>query len=208
MIELQTVASPNGQRVSIVLEESGLPYTARLVDLQRDAGARAELARANPLGKLPVIVDHGARRPVTVYGSMAIALYVAQKCGRFLAEGLEERAELYHWLGIVCTDLAPGFGALFLLTEVVPERFAPAITVYERELRRLLTALDARLASERYIAAGRYTVVDMLAYPNLTNSIQRLPGGLKDYPHATAWVDRIGARAAVQRGMQISQRRS
>jgi GSH-dependent disulfide-bond oxidoreductase len=206
MIELHTVGSPNGQRASIVLEESGLAYTAKLADPRQDANARTELLRVNPLGKLPVIVDRGARRPTTVYGSMAIALYVAQKCGRFLPEGLGECAELYHWLGIVCTDLSPGFGALFLLTEVVPERFAPAITVYEREVRRLLAALDARLASEHYIAAGRYTIVDMLAYPNLTSSIQRLPGGLEDYPHARAWAERIGARAAVQRGMHVSQR--
>ena len=206
MIDLYTVASPNGQRASIVLEESGLPYTPRLVDQKQDAAARAEVLAVNPLGKLPVLVDRGARTPATVYGSMAIALYVAQKCGRFLPEGLAERAELYHWLGLVCTDLGPAFGGLFLLTVVTPERFEPAIQVYEKEARRLLAVLDAHLAEQRYIAAGRYTIVDMLAYPNLTNSIQRLQGGLERYPHARAWAERIGARPAVRRGVAVSQR--
>src|SRR5262245_50503101 len=113
MIELYTVASANGQRASIVLEESSLPYSARLLDQKQDPAARAEVLAVNPLGKLPVIVDRAGARPVTVYGSMAIALYVAQKSGRFLPEGLRERAEVYHWLGLVCTDLAPAFGGLF-----------------------------------------------------------------------------------------------
>ncbi|HSN73201.1 MAG TPA: glutathione binding-like protein [Steroidobacteraceae bacterium] len=204
MIELHTTPTANGFKASIMLEEVELPYRIQRYDLRKGEHLRPDFLALNPVGRLPVIVDHAVAgdRPITVYGTAAILLYLAEKTGKLLPAAAPERASAYEWLGIVSSDLAPAYSGQFMFSEIIPGRLPAAIEYYEKLCLRLLAPMERTLGEHRYLAGDEYSIADVIAYPVATVSARRFPGHLDDHPAIAAWAERVGARPAVQRGMQ------
>lgn len=205
MIELHTVPTANGYKVSIMLEETGLPYSVHPYDLVKgEHQAPAYLAR-NPVGRLPLIVDLDAPagEPVTVYGTAAILQYLAEKSGRFMPHDLAGRARVWQWLGIVSSDVAPAYTGQFVFNVLAPQRLPWAVEFYDNLVLRMLKPLELQLSRTRYLAGPEYTIADIIAYPVAATSAKRFPGNLDAYPSLSRWAAEVGARPAVRKGMTV-----
>jgi len=204
MIELHTTPTANGYKASIMLEECGLPYRARSYDLVRGEHLAPEFLRLNPVGRVPAIVDPVAgAEPVVVFGTQAIATYLAEKTGRLLPADPAARAAAHSWAGMVASDAGPAFSGQFVFSKIAPEPLPWAQQYFERLCVRMLRALETRLAVVPYLAGDEYSIADVLAYPVAAVSVKRHPGSLAEFPALAAWEARVGARPAVQRGMRV-----
>ncbi len=204
MRTLFTVPTANGQRASIALEEGGLDYEARVVDLYDGQHRSEEMLRLNPFGRMPVLQitdSRGAAR--TIYGSMAIGMYAAETSGRLLPEDTAA-SDFYHWTGIIMTDLAPALAGQFYLGTLAPEPFTWGEDFYTEIIRRFLHGIDDHLADNEYMLGRVYTLVDVLLYPSAATSVARMPDGLRPYPNIARWAGLLGEREAVVRGIQVS----
>jgi GSH-dependent disulfide-bond oxidoreductase len=201
MIDLYWVPTANGQRAAIMLEETGETYRVRPVDMMRGEHRSEHYLELNPLGKVPTIVDD--ETGLTVYGTLAIALYLADKRGMLLGETLPERAAVYHWAGIVASDLGPAFTGQYVFNVLAPEKLDFAIGYFDEQISRILGAVDAQLSRQPFLAGDRYTLADALAYPVAATSAQRLAEGLAPWTHIRRWAELVGQRPAVQRAMAI-----
>jgi GST-like protein len=204
MIDLYTASTANGHRAAIALEESGLAYRAHKLNLQAGDQRKPEYLKINPAGAIPAIVDDEGPggKPLVLAQSGAIALYVAEKSGRFLPKDPARRAVALQWLLYACSDVAGGSGTLFQLSMVAPEKSAPNVEFFEKRLVNALRAADERLASREYLA-DEISVADFALYPVV---VTRKPviekhGGL---PNLAKWADRLAARPGVAKGMQVS----
>jgi GST-like protein len=204
MIDLYTASTANGHRAAIALEESGLAYRAHKLNLQVGDQRKPEYLKINPAGAIPAIVDDEGPggKPLVLAQSGAIALYVAEKSGRFLPKDPARRAVALQWLLYACSDVAGGSGTLFQLSMVAPEKSAPNVEFFEKRLVNALRAADERLASREYLA-DEISVADFALYPVV---VTRKPviekhGGL---PNLAKWADRLAARPGVAKGMQVS----
>ena len=209
MIDLHTTPTANGFKASIMLEETGLPY--RVVNYNLVAGdhRKPEFLALNPVGRVPAIVDHdaaGSAAPLSVYGTAAILLYLAEKTQRFLPAKPRERAKVYEWLGIISSDVGPAYSGQFVFNVMAPEKLPWAVDFYNALCDRMVATLELQLSQTRYLAGPDYTIADMIAYPVATVSMQRWPGNLERHPAIARWVADVGARPAVQRGMQVPAR--
>lgn len=201
MLTLYTVPTANGQRASVALEECGIEYLTRNVDFTKGEHRSPEILAVNPLGRLPVLADVASG--FNVYGSMAIVRHASSSSGRLLPpSGSEIAAE--HWTGILMTDLSPSFASQFHLGVLAPERFAWGLDYYAEVIGRILSLVDSHLEENEYFLGTTYSYVDVLMYPTAASSAARLPGGLSPYPAIERWRDAVGARPAVQRGMEVS----
>lgn len=207
MIDLHTVATANGYKASIMLEEIGAPYRALPYDLIRGQNFSPEFLALNPVGRLPVIVDHeshdAAGKPLVVYGSMAILIYLAEKSGQLLPRAPRERASVFEWLGIISSDVAPAYSGQFVFNVLAPDKQPWPIEFYNKLCTRMLQPLEQQLARTPYLAGDAYTIADIIAYPVAAVSAKRYPGNLDAYPHLARWAALVGARPAVQRGMRV-----
>ncbi len=201
MMDLYWVPTANGQRAAIMLEETGEQYTLRPVDMMQGEHLAAEYLAVNPLGKVPTIVDHSSG--ITVYGTMAIALYLADKNGVLLGDTHAQRAQVYQWAGIIASDLGPVFTGQFIFNVMAPEKLEFPIRYFNDQITRLLKVLDKQLAGNTYVTGETYTLADALGYPIAATSAARLPDGLSDYPHIQRWGELVGARPAVVRAMAL-----
>jgi GST-like protein len=205
MIEVFSTPTANGHKVHIALEETGIAYRAQLLDLQAGAHRTPEFLAHNPLGKLPAIHDpdgpDGA--PISLGETGAIVLYICRKAGAFLPGSPREQAEFDFWAFAISASLATPLAMQFYFSTLAPERIDWAIKAMGESAYRSLAAFEARLSAHPYLLGDRYSAVDMLLYPHLAISAQRLPNALKDLPGCSAYVARIGARPAVQRGMAV-----
>ena len=204
MIDLYTASTANGHRAAIALEESGLAYRAHKLNLQAGDQRKPEYLKINPAGAIPAIVDDEGPggKPLVLAQSGAIALYVAEKSGRFLPKDPARRAVALQWLLYACSDVAGGSGTLFQISMVAPEKSAPNVEFFEKRLVNALRAADERLASREYLA-DEISVADFALYPVV---VTRKPviekhGGL---PNLAKWADRLAARPGVAKGMQVS----
>ncbi len=197
---LFTVPTANGQRASIALEECNVPYETRPVDLFAGEHRSEEMLALNPFGRMPVLqLDDGS----TIYGSMAIGMYAANRSGRLLpAEA--DRDAFMHWIGVVMTDLVPAFAGQFYLGTLAPERFEWGIGWYDDIIQRFLAGIDAHLSGSEYFLPGGYSLVDVLMYPTAATSLARTAEGLEPFPNLERWAGAVGARDAVVRGMAAS----
>lgn len=202
MIDLYWVPTANGQRAAIMLEETGEKYRVNPVDMSRGEHRAAEYLTINPLGKVPAIIDR--ETGLTVYGSLAIALYLADKHSILMGDDLAERARVYHWAGMVASDLSPAFTGQYVFNVLAPERLEFAIGYFDEQIARILGVLDTSLATQPFLTGECYTLADALAYPVAATSAQRLSSGLTPWPHIGRWAQRVGMRPAVQRAMAIS----
>jgi GST-like protein len=205
MIHLHTVPTTNGFKASIMLEEVGLPYDVRTYDLMKGEHLSAGYLKLNPVGRLPTIVDDDGPdgRALTLYGSAAILLYLAEKTGLLMPRGLAERAAVYQWLGIVSSDIGPAYTGHFVFNVLAPEKLPWAIDFYGKLCLRMLRPMELRLAAGRFLACDEYTIADVIAYPVAAVSARRHPGSLDDYPAISRWAAEVGERPAVQRGMRV-----
>lgn len=199
-IEIWTARTTNGLRVSIILEELGMPYRAHAVDIDDPATKPPAMLAINPSGAIPVMLDHATG--IGMSQSFAIQLHLCEKAGRFLGEGAAQRALVLQWLSHVMTDVISATHPIFVLTSELQDTPAGIIAHYEQRLLRFLGQADARLAEAPYLAGADVTVADFALYPTAafrTRLLDRV-GGL---PHLRGWMQRMAARPGVAKGMQV-----
>lgn len=202
MIDLYTFGTPNGKKASIMLEEVGLPYEVHVIHIGKGEQNDPAFRKINPNGKIPAIVDRDAEGgPFAVFESGAICIYLADKTGKLLARSGRARYEALEWLMFQMGGVGPMFGQLNHFAVFAPEKIPYAIERYTKESLRILDVLDGRLADHEHLA-GDYSIADVCTYPWVAAMRDRVPA-LSDRKHVAAWLDRVGARPAVQKGMAI-----
>ena len=201
MIDFHTAATPNGYKVAIMLEEAGIAYTPHFLSFADSDQKTPEFLAISPNGRIPAIVDDG----FAVFESGAILLYLAEKSGRFLPTDAKARSVAVQWLMWQMGGLGPMMGQLNVFRRYFPEQIPAAIERYERESYRLFGVLETRLGEAEWLAGDGYSIADMASWPWV--AIHAWPGlSLDDYPRLSAWHDRIKARPAVQRALQVPPR--
>jgi len=208
MIDLHYWPTPNGWKVSIMLEECGLPYTLKPVNIGRGEQFSPEFLAISPNNRMPAIVDHdppGGGAPVAVFESGAILIYLAEKTGRFLPADLRGRHATLQWLMWQMGGLGPmaGQNGHFLL--YAPERLPYAIERYAKEVNRLYGVLDAQLVrTGHYVAGGEYTIADIAIFPWIrTHKAQQI--ALAEFPHVERWYNTLFQRPAAKRGLDLGK---
>ncbi len=210
MIELYTHATPNGHKVSILLEELGLPYRLHLVDLAKEEQFSPAFLAINPNNKIPAIVDDDGPggQPITVWESGAILVYLAEKTGSaLLPTAPRERYATLQWLMFQMAGVGPMFGQAGHFTLYTKEKVPYGVERYTNEAKRLLGVMDRQLGRHRHIAGEAYSIADIAIFP-WTNSALRIPtiGGLDAWPNVVRWRADLNARPAVQRGLAQPKR--
>ncbi len=199
MIDLYTAATPNGHKVSIALEELGLPYTLRVLDLAKGEQKTPAFLAINPNGRIPAIVDHEAGG-FAVFESGAILIYLAEKTGRLMPTDVQGRSRVIQWLMFQMGGVGPMMGQANVFFRYFPEKIQPAIDRYQGESKRLLTVLDGHLKDHEYLA-GDYSIADIANWAWVRT--HRWSGvDVSDLPHLQRWLDAIRQRPAVQRGIE------
>ena len=199
MIDLYTWTTPNGRKVSIALEEFGLPYTVHPVDIGKDEQFKPEFLKISPNNRIPAIVDRDTG--ISLMESGAILIYLGDKTGKFLPREGEPRYRVIEWLMWQMGGPGPMFGQVHHFVRAAPEPVPYAIQRYSQETRRLYGVLNGHLQARQYLAA-EYSVADMATYPWVARH-EWHKVDLNDFPAVKRWFDLVGARPAVQRGMQV-----
>jgi GST-like protein len=209
MIDLYYWTTPNGHKITIFLEETGIPYRIVPVDITKGEQFQPDFLRISPNNRIPAIVDHAPAdggAPVALFESGAILLYLAEKTGRFIPSDLRGRAETLQWLFWQMAGLGPMAGQNHHFGQYAPEKIPYAIDRYVKETNRLYGVLNKRLADREFVA-GAYSIADMAAYPWIV-SWQRQQQDLAEFPHLARWFEAIRARPAVieayRRGDEVS----
>ena len=207
MIDLHYWPTPNGHKVTLFLEEAGLPYRLVPVDIGKGAQFAPDFLAISPNNRMPAIVDHAPAdlgEAISVFESGAILLYLAEKTGRFLPRDLRGRVATLEWLFWQMGGLGPMSGQYGHFNVYAPEKIPYAIERYTREVQRLLGVLDGRLAGRAFIAGDDYTIADMAAYPWI-NAYDSAPIDMEPFPEVRRWQAAIAARPATQRAYALSK---
>jgi GST-like protein len=209
LIDFYTWTTPNGRKVSIMLEETGLPYEVHPVDLGKNEQFAPEFLKVSPNNRIPAIVDRDADGgPVSVFESGAILIYLAEKTGKFLAPKGEQRAKALEWLMWQMGGVGPMLGQASHFSNSAPEKIPYAIDRYITEAARLIKVLDTRLGDAAFMG-GDYSIADMATYPWIKIAFpliaQAKPEIVGEGANVKRWLDAVGARPAVQRGMAVPQ---
>lgn len=204
MIDLYTFTTPNGRKVSIALEELGLPYTVKVVDIMKGEQLRPEFLAINPNNKIPAIVDHEGPggQPLALFESGAILLYLAEKTGKLLPADPRGRYQAQQWLMFQMGGVGPMMGQMNHFARFAPEKIPYAIERYTKETERLLKVMDGHLAQSEHLGP-EYCVADIATYPWVAGMQQYSPQLFEPVAHVRRWVERVGERPAVQRGMKV-----
>ena len=203
MIDLYTWTTPNGRKVSIMLEECGLPYKTHAIHIGKDEQFTPGFVAINPNSKIPAIVDSEGDdgKPLSIFESGAILIYLAEKTGQFLAKNGRARSDALQWLMFQMGGVGPIFGQVHHFLRAAKEPVPYAIERYGKEKDRLYQVLDNHLKSHQYLA-GDYSIADMATYPWVAR-YEWHKTDLSAVPHVKRWFDAISARPAVQRGMAV-----
>ncbi|MBI4529287.1 MAG: glutathione S-transferase N-terminal domain-containing protein [Deltaproteobacteria bacterium] len=203
MIELYTWRTPNGRKISIMLEELGLPYEVHPVDLSKGEQFKPEFLAINPNNKIPAIVDRDGPdgKPYSLFESGAILMYLAEKTGKLLPVQTRRRYEVIQWLMFQMGGVGPMFGQANHFFRSAREKAPYAIERFRKETERLYRVLDTRLAGSQFLAA-EYSIADIATYPWVDRH-QYHEVKLESFPHVKRWFDMLAARPAVKRGMLI-----
>jgi GST-like protein len=201
MIDLYGLTSPNVQKIFIMLEETGLPYNFKPVDVWASEQFSEEFGRLNPNRKIPVIVDHDgpAGKPYTVFESGAILMYLADKTGKFLSKDTAKRYDTIQWLMIQLTGVGPAFGNFThfnLFAQKQGNEYAFAR--FKTEMLRLYDVLDRRLGQTKYLGGDDYSIADIATYP-WTRQHQAQGAKVEQLPNFKRWFDEINTRPAVKK---------
>lgn len=204
MIDLYYWTTPNGHKITIMLEETGLPYRIRPVDIGKGEQFEPDFLRISPNNKIPAMVDHqppGGGEPLPLFESGAMLEYLAEKSGQFMPATLPERYTVLAWLYWQVGHLGPMLGQNHHFRNYAPEKLDYAIDRYLKESERLYGILDDRLADRDYVC-GDYSIADMACYPWIMPESQGLDMG--EFPHLGRWLERIRTRPAVKRAYQVA----
>ncbi|GAB3545016.1 glutathione S-transferase N-terminal domain-containing protein [Noviherbaspirillum agri] len=200
MIDLYYCATPNGHKMTMFFEETGLPYRKIPVDIGKGEQFAPEFLAISPNNKIPALVDHAPQdggAPVTLFESGAMLLYLAEKSGKLLPADLRGRAEVLKWLFWQVGGLGPMAGQVGHFNVFAPEKVPYAIDRYTKEVSRLYGVLDKQLADREFIA-GEYSIADIACYPWI---VPHKPHGqdIDNFPHVRRWFETIAARPATMR---------
>ena len=201
MIELYTAATPNGHKVSIMLEELGLPYEVRAIHLADNEQKEPWYTKLNPNGRIPTIVDRD-NGDFAVFESGAILIYLAEKTGSaLLPKDAKQRSRVLQWLMFQMAGVGPMQGQAHVFVRYAPERIDYAIQRYTEEVKRLYAILDRRLEGREYLC-DEYSIADIATWPWVRIHFWAdVP--IDDLPNLVRWRDRIRERPAVERGIQV-----
>ena len=213
MITLYYWPTPNGHKITIFLEEAGVPYRISPVNIGKGEQFRPEFLAISPNNRMPAIVDEAPRdggEPLSVFESGAILLYLAEKTGKFLPEDTRGRIVVLEWLFWQVGGLGPMAGQNHHFGRYAPQKIPYAMDRYVKETNRLYGVLDRRLAREPFLA-GEYSIADMAAYPWIVPHEEQ-GQNLRDFPNVERWFEAIAARPAVRRayaaGAHLQRERS
>ncbi|MCZ4365960.1 glutathione S-transferase family protein [Sulfitobacter dubius] len=199
MIDLYTWTTPNGRKVSILLEELGIDYNVHSINIGKDEQHSPDFLKISPNNKIPAIVDHDTG--VSLMESGAIMVYLAERYGRFLPEGQAARAEVMQWLMWQMGGFGPMAGQAHHFLHFNPGKAAYAEERFGAEVKRLYGVLDKQLEGRDHIC-GEYSIADMACWPWVSRyEWQQID--LADYPNVRAWYQRLRARDAVQKGYHV-----
>lgn len=206
MIDLYYWPTPNGHKVTLILEETGLPYTIKRVNIGVGEQFEPDFLKISPNNRMPAIVDHeplGGGGPVSIFESGAILEYLADKTGQFLPKDTRQRFNVLQWLYWQMGGLGPMLGQNHHFSQYAPEKIPYAIDRYRKETQRLYGILDTQLKDREYLA-GAYSIADMACYPWIVpNTRQGVV--LSEFPDLKRWFTDIRYKAATQRAYAIEQ---
>jgi GST-like protein len=204
MIDFYTWSTPNGIKVSIMLEEIGEPYKVIAVDIGAGAQFEPAFLEISPNNKIPAIVDHHGPdgKSHALFESGAILMYLAEKSGQLMPSDLDGRFVVIQWLMFQMGHIGPMLGQAHHFRGYAPEKLPYAIDRYTNEARRLYGVLDKRLGAARYLGGERYSIADIATFPWI-RSHKRQGQDLNDFLNVKRWFDEIASRPAVQRGIEV-----
>ena len=213
-IQLYSLPTPNGVKVSIMLEETGLPYEPHLVSFEANDQLSPEFLSLNPNNKIPAIIDPDGPdgKPLALFESGAILIYLAAKSGRFLPADAAGRYEALQWLMFQMGGIGPMFGQLGFFHKFAGKEYEDKRPRdrYVAEAKRLLGVLNGRLATHAWLAGDEYTIADIATFPWVRNLIGFYQAGdlvgIADFPHVTRALEAFVARPAVAKGLEIPKR--
>jgi GST-like protein len=203
MIDVYTWPTPNGHKVHIMLEECALPYTVHAIDIGAGDQFQPEFLKISPNNRIPAIVDTDGPggKPISLFESGAILIYLAEKTGKFLPKDPRGRYKVLEWLMWQMGGVGPMFGQANHFRSYAPEPIPYAIDRYTKEVRRLYGMMDKQLGTHDYLA-GEYSIADIITYP-WTLLYKRYDVEMNEFPNVQRWQEAIGARPAVERGMAV-----
>ena len=202
MIDLYAWPTPNAYKVSIMLEETGLPYTVVPVNITAGEQFEPAFLKISPNNRMPAIVDHDVvGGPLSVFESGAILMYLAEKTGQFWPLEPHQRYKVAEWVMWQMAGLGPMLGQAGHFTMAAPEKIPYAVERYTNEAKRLFRVLDTQLEGKEFIA-GQYSIADMMSYP-WSLSAERLEIPLDEVPNVVRWQATMAERPAVKRGMEL-----
>ena len=207
MIDLYTWVTPNGRKVSIMLEECGLPYRTHEINIGKDDQFTPEYLAINPNSKIPAIIDSEGPdgKSITLFESGACLIYLAGKTGKFLPKSVRGKYDALQWLMFQMGGVGPMIGQAHHFMRAAKEKVQYGIDRYHKETKRLYGVLDKRLDRHPYLAADEYGIADIATYPWIARN-EWHQVDLDEFPNVKRWYEQIGARPAVQRGMNIPKR--
>ena len=204
MIQVYSWPTPNGHKVHIMLEECALAWQAHAIDIGKGEQFNAAFLKISPNNKIPALLDPDGPdgKPISMFESGAILVYLAAKTGKFMPCGDREKFAVLEWLMFQMGGVGPMLGQAHHFRIYAPEKVEYAVNRYTNEARRLYGVMDRRLKDSRYIACDEYTIADIAIFPWL-RSWQNQGIDWADYPRLKKWFDTIAARPAVQRGVAV-----
>ena len=204
MIDVHSWPTPNGHKIHIMLEETGLSYRVHAINIRVGDQFKPDFLKISPNNRIPAIVDSEGPdgKPISLFESGAILIYLVGKTGKFLPLDLHERYAALQWLMWQMGGIGPMFGQANHFRAYAVEKLAYPIERYTNESKRLTGILDKRLGEARYLAGPQYSIADMAVFPWMRNP-ERRGIDMTEYPNAKRWFDEINARPAVQRALKV-----
>lgn len=210
-IQLYSLGTPNGQKVSIALEEMDIPYTPHLIDIRKGDQFSPEFIKINPNSKIPAIVDPNGPdgMPLSVFESGAILVYLAEKSGKFLPKDLRLRSEVLQWLFFQMGGVGPMFGQFGHFNKFAKDKCDHPYPIerYTTEAKRILKVLDTRLEGRKFLVGEQYTIADMATVPWVECVRVFYKGeeilGMKDFTNVMRWTKEILSRPKTADGMKV-----
>jgi len=196
--------TPNGWKVTILLEELGVPYNVIPINIGKGEQFKSDFLKISPNNRMPAIVDHeplGGGEPLPIFESGAIMEYLAEKHGKFLPKDTRGKYEVLQWLYWQMANLGPNSGQANHFRHYAADKIAYGINRYTDEVNRLYGVMNIRLADREYLA-GDYSIADMASWPWIV-PYERMGQDLKEFPHLKRWFDTMKARPAVDRGFAV-----
>jgi len=204
MIDLYTWNTPNGRKITVMLEEIGLPYRVHGVDINKNDQFKPDFLRISPNNKIPAIVDSDGPggTPYSLFESGAILIYLAEKTGKLLSQDARRRMDTIQWLMFQMASVGPMFGQAHHFLRFAPEKVPYAMKRYSDETRRIYGVMHNRLGESPWLAGPDYSIADIATYPWVARyEFQEVK--LEEFPNVKRWFDEMGARPAVKKGMAV-----